>query len=78
MANTDIEIHLGNADVNFKATTPATNPSSAVKANFNSVAELRTYLAAQQPATYTSATLDVMSKNDMIFAARKFSNIEYS
>lgn len=47
------------------ATSPIATP-----ANYASVSAMRTRLAAINGALYTSAYLDVMTKNDMVYAIR--------
>jgi hypothetical protein len=80
MANNDLSQNmLGNARVNFPQAANGLpgQPTDAQATKFRNIANMRAALAAAQPATYTSAVLDTMTKNDMVFALRKFENIEY-
>lgn len=58
-------------DVTDKRQTQGNNASTiATPANYASVAALRTRLAAINAGLYTSAYLDLMTKNDMVYAVR--------
>ena len=69
MANSD----LGNTVIDVvdkrKVQGVSTSPI-ATPANYASVSALRTRLAAINGAYFTSAMLDTMTKNDMIYALR--------
>lgn len=61
----------GNKEVNLKYGQVISPTNLAI---FQTFTTLRTYLLTQG---YTNATLDPMTKNDMIFAARKKMGIPY-
>lgn len=48
----------------------AENRTLQQPANFMSVSELKAYLSTYDPFTYTATNLNIMSVNDMVFAAR--------
>lgn len=69
-------IQLGQVDANFTNSLEA-NPANvdgdadvATPANYVSITALRTALAAVSGTYYTSARLDSMTVNDMVFALR--------
>ena len=65
MAQADVDSNLGVPD---KRRTQGSNGSNlATPANYVNVAAMRTRLAA---IGYATATLDLMTKNDMIYALR--------
>lgn len=68
MVMTEIENDLGFVDK--RRTAGQSGVNVATPANFLSVSALRTRLAAAS-AYYTTARLDQMSKNDMVWALRK-------
>lgn len=68
MANADLDNPLGFVDKRRVSTTSAA--LVATPANFFSIGALRTRLAAFNGAYYTSARLDQMSDNDMVYALR--------
>lgn len=70
MANTQ----LGSIDINFVAKNNADGTTGtadvATPANYASISAMRTRLAAISGSYYTSALLDQMSVNDMVYAIR--------
>ena len=72
MANYDVEANPNFADKRHVAKiTAATNASAEAElANYGTVSTLRTRLAAIDGTYYTTARLNQMSKNDMVFALR--------
>lgn len=69
MANSDLGVGVIDSVDKRKVQGAATNPIGT-PANYASVSALRTRLAAINGALYTSAYLDTMTKNDMIYAIR--------
>lgn len=68
MANKENEFQSGFVDKRRTATTTDTGLGAPV--NYTSVSALRTRLAAINGAYFTSARLDQMTKNDMVYALR--------
>lgn len=69
MANTQ----LGSIDLDFtnaRKTTPGAGADITTPANYASITAMRARLTAISGTTYSSANLDVMSVNDMIYALR--------
>lgn len=71
MANTQ----LGQIDTGFSAKTLPSDGSAGTSdvgtpANYTSISAMRTRLAAISGTTYTTAVLDQMSVNDMVYALR--------
>lgn len=69
MANADLGVGVIDSVDKRKVQGASTNPL-ATPANYASVSALRTRLAAINGSLYTSAYLDTMTKNDMIYAVR--------
>jgi len=68
MANADNENLLGWVDkrkTQGQATTPA-----ATDANYTDITALKARLTAAAPASYPAATLNLMTKNDLVYAVR--------
>lgn len=64
---------LGSVDLNFtncRKITPGNGADITTPANYASVAAMRARLTAISGTTYSSANLDIMSVNDMIYALR--------
>ncbi len=72
MANTDTDMDFGFVDIRAGRATAAV--PLAEKNNYSTVTDLRTRLAAINGAYFTSARLDLMTKNDMIYALRQASD----
>jgi hypothetical protein len=72
MANYDVDSNQGIVDKRklAKHTAASVAPNLATPANYTSINALRTRLAAANGAYYTTARLDQMSENDMIYALR--------
>jgi hypothetical protein len=72
MANYETDANQGIVDKRkLGRHTTATSPSNlATPGNYASIAGLRTRLAAANGTYYTSARLDQLSENDMIYALR--------
>jgi hypothetical protein len=70
MANLDVKNRTGVTDKR-KGLGTTTTPLSAIDANLRDVGSMRTRLAAARPALYTSAMLDTMTHNDMVYAIRQ-------
>lgn len=70
MAQNEMENTLGFADKRRGTRAGSNALSVGTDANFTDVAGLRTRLAAAAPATYTTARLEQMTKNDMVYALR--------
>lgn len=71
MADTERELEFGFVDkrvIQGNANYAATSMNTGT--NFNSVANLRARLAVVNAAYFTSARLDNMTKNDMVYALR--------
>lgn len=68
MANTELENIIGVTDKRFLQTA-ATVPE-ATPANYSSVSALRARLTAINAGYFTSARLDNMTRNDMVYAVR--------
>lgn len=68
MAQAEIENQLGFADK--RRTQGNTANNTATDANYADVAALRTRLAVVNAAYYTAAQLNLMTKNDMVYALR--------
>lgn len=68
MANLDIGNFLGVKDK--RAGTGTTTVPFATPTNYDDIASLRARLTVINGTTYTSANLDKMTKNDMIYAVR--------
>ncbi|HET7713282.1 MAG TPA: hypothetical protein VFK94_02335 [Patescibacteria group bacterium] len=68
MANAEIENNLGITDK--RRTQGATTTPVATDANYADVAALKARLTAAAPASYPAATLNLMTKNDMVYALR--------
>lgn len=69
MANLDLEDPYGIVDKRRGRGTSGAH-TLAESNNMDSVFELRARLAALNAGYYTSARLDVMTKNDMVYALR--------
>lgn len=69
MANADLGVGVIDSVDKRKVQGASTNPLGT-PANYASVSALRTRLAAINGSLYTSAYLDTMTKNDMIYAVR--------
>lgn len=69
MAVLDIEDPYGLVDKRRGRGTSGTH-TLAEAANLDCVSDLRARLAALNAAYYTSARLDAMTKNDMVYAVR--------
>jgi len=68
MANIETENIWGYVD---KRETPASQTDNlTTPANFADVSSLRARLTAINSTTYTTARLDKMTKNDMVYAVR--------
>jgi hypothetical protein len=67
MANLEREFPLGFKD---KRHTQATTATVYTDANYADVSSLRARLATIDGTYYTSARLDKMTKNDMVYAVR--------
>jgi hypothetical protein len=69
-------VQMGSVNTNFpncKEADPANIDGDAdvgTPANYSSITAMRTRLAAISPAYYTTARLDAMGVNDMVFALR--------
>jgi len=72
MANTDVSGTFDFVDVRLARGT-AKIPL-AEENNYDSITDLRTRLAAINAGYYTAARLDMMTKNDMIYALRQASD----
>lgn len=72
MANTQMGLPFLGFSNSLKAAADMGGSAAGLgtPANYGSVANLRTRLAAINGAYYTSAMLDIMSVNDMIYALR--------
>ena len=67
MADLEREHIIGFVDKRRTQTTAGATPAIA---NFGSVADLRTALAATNAGYFTSVRLNQMTKNDMVYALR--------
>jgi hypothetical protein len=70
MANNDIANHMGFVAKNKVSLAGDANSGVATPANYASVASMRTRLAAINGSYYTTAMLDAMTENDMVYALR--------
>lgn len=71
MANIERENRLGVVDRRRVSTDTSLPGNLAVDNRYSTVASMRTALAARS-AYYTSARLEQMTKNDMLYALRLF------
>jgi hypothetical protein len=72
VANADLTNNMGVPERRESTNTQARSSTSPLGTplNYADITKLRTRLAAINGARYTSANLDVMTKNDMIYAIR--------
>jgi hypothetical protein len=72
MANADLSNTLGVADRRESTNAQAKSSTTPVGTilNYGDVTKLRARLTAINAGRYTSAFLDVMTKNDMVYALR--------
>jgi hypothetical protein len=64
-------VMIGFVNANYVPATSTPNGAFlATPLNYTSISALRTRLAAINGALYTSAMLDIMSVNDMVYALR--------
>ena len=68
MANAETENPLGITDK--RKTQGSTSHPVATEANYMDVAALRARLTAAAPGSYPAAVLNLMTKNDMVYAVR--------
>lgn len=64
---------LGAVDTNFtnaRKSTPGAGADITTPANYASITAMRARLTAISATTYSSANLDTMSVNDMVYALR--------
>lgn len=70
MANNDIANHMGFVAKNKVSLAGDSGSGVATPANYASISSMRTRLAAANGSYYTSAMLDAMTENDMVYALR--------
>jgi hypothetical protein len=74
MANGQVFSAYGMVDKRRGRVQVGANPHTE-KANMDSVSAMRTRLAALNPTYYTTAKLDAMTVNDMIFALKDSASV---
>lgn len=70
MADTDTENVFGVVDKRRNSKGQNTTQSLSSAANYDDVDSLRTRLTAISSTTFTTARLNAMTKNDMVYAVR--------
>jgi hypothetical protein len=70
MARNDLDTNLGFVDKRRTGPGGVTATPTGTDANYSDVAALRARLAAINAGLYTAAYLDLMTKNDMVYAVR--------
>jgi hypothetical protein len=72
MAKADLTDNFGFADRRNTTAAQAISSTTATATplNYNDITKLRTRLTAINGARYTSTYLDIMTKNDMVYALR--------
>ena len=73
-------IQMGQINSNFTSARKAVpgidgTGNVTTPANYSSINAMRTRLAAAQPSYYTTAQLDAMTTNDMVYALRTIDDV---
>lgn len=71
MAQHDLDASFGTVDKRRAVRAGNSANNYTTDANFADINAMRTRLAAAAPASYTTARLEQMTKNDMLFALRQ-------
>lgn len=70
MANVETENKVGFTDKRRTPGSPSRPGTDSTTINYNDVAALRARLIALNAPYYTTARLDALTKNDMVYAVR--------